>query len=432
LAQAGVSFPDPRLLLLEQAQGERRALLAASERLILVAPRTRLGEQLAPHPLWDEVIARLQLDAQGQATVTLSTVDLLTNATGSGTLLRSSTLQPHTEVLSPLALPGGHAEWCAKNEPWQLPEIHSASSLNALLGCPLQWGLQYRAGLRSEVLRLPGPHLLNGMLGHRLIEVLHEQNAFSLAEPELTRCISSALDGLLLREGAMLLQPGKASERSQVRRQLTKAVCALARVLRDNGLRIIAVEKDVLAPWHGSQFTGRIDVLAGGDTGESIIIDVKWGYAAYRDLLKAGETLQLAGYVFALSESKPGETPESNGIGAGLQRAEAAYFTLKKAMFIGPVNTTLLPVERVPGPDLRTTWQRVERTVSLAAAHVASGRFPVVGLSQSLPLLTSLGVAPEAQAGHFALNPTNACKYCGFDGLCGRRWQQEQLHVGAV
>jgi ATP-dependent helicase/nuclease subunit B len=424
LAAVGVVFPDPRLQLLQRAHDERRAALAATEQLILVAPRTRTGERLAPHALWDEIVARLGLAPSAQARVTLTTTELLSSSTALATALLQPTTGSWTETLTPLALPGGHAEWTADETPWPVAEIHSPSSLSALLGCPLQWGLQYRAGLRSEVLRLPAAHMLNGMLGHRLIEELHREGSLALPESELIAAAERLLDGLFVQEGAPLLQPGKASERSQVRHQLVGAVCVLARALQDSGLQLLAVEKELLVPWQDTQLTGRIDMLAGNTTGQRIVIDLKWGYGTYRDALKAGQALQLAAYTYALELSERLEaqqTAQSQGSAAPLQ---AAYFALQRAAFVGPADTTLLPVNRVPDSDLRETWQRVEQTVGLAQAQVDAGRFAVVGLARSLPLLDALGIEAEDQTVRFGLSRETACNYCNFDALCGRRWEQ--------
>jgi RecB family exonuclease len=411
LAAVGVSFPDPRLRLLSQSAGWRRAVLAARQRLVLVAPRTRARDKLATHPLWDEIVARLELDASARARVTLTAGQLLTG----NSALCSGLPLPELEPLTELPLPGGHAEWVAEVEPWPMVDRHSPSSLGALLGCSLQWGLRYRAGLRSEAMRLPTQHFLNGSLGHRLIEVLHQQAVFGLPEPALTARAERELDALLQSEGAVLLRPGKAAERSQVRRQLVSAVRALARTLQTAGLRILAVEQDVEVPWQGTHLDGRIDLLVGNDAGECAIVDVKWGYTGYRDLLKLGEALQLAAYTHAL---------ETQRATIGLQ---AAYFGLQRGALVGPENTTLIAAETVPSADLKETWRRVERTLEPALGKVAQGCFPVVGVLSSLPLLTSFGVAESAHGSHFALTPQRACKHCDFSALCGKRWEQGEL-----
>ena len=81
-----------------------------------------------------------------------------------------------------MALPGGHPEWVVPGGHAAPIERFSATSLNALLGCPLQWVLRYRAGIRTGGHALPPLFLLNGTLGHRLVENLHAQGAFDLKQ----------------------------------------------------------------------------------------------------------------------------------------------------------------------------------------------------------------------------------------------------------
>jgi ATP-dependent helicase/nuclease subunit B len=55
LTRARLRFPDPRARLAERGRGWRRAILAATRRVILVAPRWSAGKRLSSHPLWDEI-----------------------------------------------------------------------------------------------------------------------------------------------------------------------------------------------------------------------------------------------------------------------------------------------------------------------------------------------------------------------------------------
>ena len=80
--------------------------------------------------------------------------------------------------------------------------------------------------------------------------------------------------------------------------------------------------------------------------------------------------------------------------------------------------------EAVDGPDLRRTWQRVERTTPLVERMVQSGRLPVVGVRRASPLLETLGLDPAAADDHLTHEASKTCEYCAFDAVCGRRWEQ--------
>jgi ATP-dependent helicase/nuclease subunit B len=410
LLRAGVSFPNPKMRLADRALGWRQAVLSATERLILVVPQQSASEKTAPHPLWDELVAVTRADEATLARITLNARELRTPSP-STTLLR----RPSLRALAPIALPGGYAQWRVPIGAVAPIDHFSAASLNALLGCPLQWGLQYRAGVNSGGHALPPLVMLNGSLGHRLVEVLFAQAAFELPLAALRERAEAELDQLFKREGSILLRAGMAFERAQLRKQLVDSMLELSRSLSTARLRILAVEKSIDIAWRGGKMVGRIDLLVENPEGIQAIIDVKWGYSGYRDLLQSGHALQLAVYAFAHGAERNAQTIP-----------EATYFSLKQQKLFG-LRSKLLPnAEELGGPSLAATWQKIERSVEKAEVMVASGRFPVTGVRQSLPLLHSLAIPEGAHGNHFGLPAKASCEYCAFDAICGRRWELSQ------
>ncbi|HEX3852842.1 MAG TPA: PD-(D/E)XK nuclease family protein, partial [Polyangiaceae bacterium] len=408
LSSLGLRFPDPKARLTQLAVGWRRAVLAATERVVLVAPSTSAGERLSRHPLWDEIVARAKID---DATRLLITIDASTLRIPKTT--RRTFVRPPLTSVSVLSLPGGIHEWSVPSEDVVPVDQLSTPSLTALLGCPLRWALGYRAGLNPGGHALPPLFIVNGTLGHRLIEVLHCQNAFALAESALRERAETELDALFRTEGAILLRAGMAFERSQLRRQLVDAVIELARLLKRAELRITAVEKELEVSWRGLALVGRIDLLVEGPGAVEAIIDVKWGLSSYRDLLREGQALQLAIYVFAHATARELENAP-----------DASYFSLKQQQLFGLPSLVLPNMEDVHGPRLDDTWRKIERSLEMADRVIKGGRFAVTGLRRSLPLLSSLDVPPENHEDHFALSPVESCKYCSFDALCGLRWER--------
>jgi RecB family exonuclease len=400
LERAGIRFSPPELRWRENARGFRRAVQAATGELLLVAPRTEKGRSLRSHPLWDELLARLNLDETARARVTRTPADLSSGGPWNVPL----------ETLSPLPLPASHTEW--QLELAELPELspRSASSLSALLGCPFRWALQYLAGLDSEGTDLPAAHLMNGTLGHRLIEELFTQGAFDLPAAEFKARAEREIDSLFESEGAILLRRGKSHERDQVRRQLVDAACSLVQALRDNGLSVSAVERPFEVPWRGAALIGRWDVLATDAAGRRVIIDIKWGQKSYREALTTGSALQLAAYTYALESTEP-------------VSPSALYFSLTSRRLFGVAATHLEHVDHVHGPSLTDTWRRAERTTPLVEQQVAQGRLRVTGLDRSPALLESLGVPEAENKQHFTTSGDQICNYCRFDGLCGKRWE---------
>lgn len=413
LRRAGLVFPDPRARLAEHAAAARRAIACATERVILVSASTAFGVPLGNHPLWDEIVARAGLDEASLARLTFSTQNLLDPAHESSALL-----SPPLVTRPRLDLPGGQTEWSPHTAIAPL-EILSFASLDALLSCPLRWVLRYRAGTYSGGHALPSLLQLSGALGHRLIELLHHEDAFGhheeasgKTEAELRERARAILRELYEREAALLLRPGMAFERSQLERQLVNAAVELSRALRVAGLRIVSVEHPLKAT-HGSfKLEGRVDLVLAHTDGARAIIDMKWGIARYRDQLKSGQALQLALYGFALAtEHGSADLPD------------AAYFSLKQGKLFALPSALLGGAEIVPGPTLADTWRRAERALQRATETIRAQRLPVTGLRRSLPLLSALGVPEAEHAAHFAHTTDAACQYCGFDALCGRRWE---------
>ncbi|HEU4583751.1 MAG TPA: PD-(D/E)XK nuclease family protein [Polyangiaceae bacterium] len=403
LAAAGVHFPDPRARLLELAKQRRRAFRCATGRLILVSPRACARDRLPPDPLWDELRAVAQLDDAACERLTSSARQLLAPSDSAGVPA------PRLVPLQPARLPGGHVDWnIGSVEARNL----SATSLGALLACPLRWVLSYAAALRSTRRSLPQLHMLAGTLGHRLVEELHRQGIFEQPEAVLAERARAELALLLPREGALLLRPGMSFERSQVEAQLLHAVAELARALRRANLRIIGVEQPLRRPWRGGELEGRIDLLVAGPDGGEHILDLKYGVASYRDALKEGRALQLAAYGAVHGHGRERPT-------------EAAFFTLKRARFVG-LASARLPIEQpVQGRSLEATWSAIERTMDAMDATLARGRVPVTGLRRSLPLVESLGIDRSEQQACFSARRESVCDYCELDVLCGRRWEVE-------
>lgn len=406
LSNAGIRFPDPRALLAERANDWRRAIFAATGRVILVTPRTSAGASLAPHPLWDEIVARTCSDEAAPARVELSVPELLAASP------RSLLEVPPLSSLESVSLPGGHSEWMVPEGDAPRIQHLSASSLSELLGCPLQWALHHGAGVRGGGHALPPLFRLNGTLGHRLVELLHQRGAFNRSDEELERSAQNQLDELFQREGAVFLRAGMGFERGQLRSQLVHAVLALSRALRAAGLRILAVEKPIDVSWRSARLKGSIDILVATEAGVRAIIDTKWGLTTYRKILESGRALQLAVYAFAHATE------------AGEQRLpDAAYFSLSRGQLVGLSSRVWANAEALDGPSLDETWRKIERSMPLVERIVRQGKFPVAGVRRSLPLLSALGIAENEQKDYLALEAEAACEYCTFDALCGKRWE---------
>lgn len=408
LARAGITLVDPRHLLSARANGWRRAIQSATKRVVLVVPCTSLSKPLELHPLWDEVAATAGIDSVTRVQLTVEAKDLLADL-NTASLLPA----PARAIIESAALPGGHVEWQLQDDERPSLEHFSASSLSAVLGCPLGWALGYGAGLRGGGHALPQRQKLNGMLGHRLVECLHVQKAFDLTdESELTARAEANLTELIEREGAVLLRPGMAFERAQLESQLVRSVLELWRILKAAGLRIQATEQQVEATYQGKTLRGRLDLLVTSSTGAPAILDLKWGYSGYRDLLLAGRALQLAFYGIVHRASSSQELPA------------VAYFSLSRGRLLALPSALWPDAGAGDAPGISDTWRAGERSLSAAERVISAGRLPVPGLRRSLPLLEAFGVPSSEHHAHYSQEPKDVCKHCRLDALCGRRWKE--------
>jgi ATP-dependent helicase/nuclease subunit B len=406
LRNAGILLVDPARRLAIETAGWRRAILAARRRLVLAVPRWSEGQELEPHPIWDEIVARFNATSSDTARITLSVQDALDGNAA------SEPLGSVFSAVDSLPLPPARLAWRIDASLLQPAVRHSASSVEALIGCPLRWVLEYRAGLRSaSVVAIPSEPLMNGTLGHRLVEELH--GAGVLADPTRTATeVEGVLDRLIAEEAAVLLRAGKAFERAQLKRQLVRTVSALSELLASSEFVVEAVESVCSVQWGSRQLEGRLDLLLRDKSGADFVLDLKWGVGRYRKMLMAGTATQLA--IYAAARRLMTGAPHLPG---------AAYFSLKRGEILATDVRLFRGKRAVNGPDLASTWSKLERTVDLVERVVASGDVPVTGVAQSLPLLQVLNVTEAEKPGHLELPHGAACEYCNHSAICGRAWE---------
>ena len=356
LRAAGVTFTDPTTVLRSEAASWRHALLAARERVVLVVPRTFKGTATTPHPLWDEIRARLALEEHGAACLIRDARRLL-DGPRPNDLVRLATC-------SPLDLPEARGEWAVPADALRSSGDEgtmSVTSLEKIATCPLAWVFEHRANLRSGVMSsvATGP-ILNGNLGHRLVEELHAAGAFALPEPSFLERAAECFELLLRSEGATLLVPGASVERLQATRQILRAARDLYRYLEQRGYRIAAVEEVVTTTSAVGPLHGRLDLRLVGTDGHSAILDLKWGASTHRSLLSQGRAVQLAVYARAVAERE------------GLPSLpRAGYFALSSGEICRPIPSWTRRAERAPPSRRACGASRPPRGTSSPAMRVA-------------------------------------------------------------
>jgi RecB family exonuclease len=411
LAKAGVELPDPGRLLAAESNAWRRMVLAATERVVFVVPRTVRGEPTAPHPLWDEIYARLNLEP---------TTAVCIQRDVDAELWREEPSVVSIEQVAPLALPDGPAIWTL--DPSLLDGEDSevgtrVTSLETLATCPLSWVLEQRAGLRSgAIAKVSRGALLNGNLSHRLVEELHRNGAFALELDAFMARVDACFSDLLTKEASTLLLSGASNEREQLTRQVRNAMRALHRYLRRAEFHMGAVEEPVETESPFGTLHGRLDMRLVDAEGRDAVLDMKWGASSYRKLLEEGRAVQLAAYSRAVAKRK---TRESLPPGA--------YFCVGSAQVLTTDARMKPPRDKLEGPTLDATWRRVEKTTHAVLGSLAQGKVPVAATRRALPILEALDVPESERHSHYTLTkPEDACRYCSYGPLCGRAWEAFQ------
>jgi len=398
LEAAGIVAPELAPVLAIEAAAWRRAVLLARERVIFVVPGTMKGASTSVHPMWNEIVARLGLDEEGVAKLTRPAAQFLAG--------------PDAELVAPLDLPAGRAAWAltpARAEALRGERDTPATALSDLAICPLRFVLAHRASLGARAIgQVPEGAELNGRLGHRLVEELHERGAFELDPDALEARTCAILADLISREASTLLLAGAVFERSQLVAQLVRAMRELQRFLRASGWRIAAVEEPVSAESTLGQIIGRLDLRLARADGLEAVLDLKWGESTYRASIQKGRAVQLAVYVRGLARS--GTTPP------------AGYFSLASGTVL-TADRRLGAGRTLAGPSLDATWQRVERTTEAVMRCFAGGTVPVAATAAAQPMLEALGVAESERDRHHAMPKQESCAYCKLPTICGIAWE---------
>lgn len=392
LARAGVVLEGPEAMVARRV-GAWRAALGRARRVVLAVPGRIAGARQAPHPLWAELRGRLGWRSEEAfAPVVVKVAELAERGhLGGGE--------------GALALARGKApaiEWAPASVKWNVtanmtPESatsYSVSRLETLFKCPLRFVLERQAGLRERPVGVVGAMpLVLGNLGHRLVQVLHEQGRLSsraLSEIDLAAVVEDMMQG----EAAILFAPGRSIEREDIARQLADAVTKAVAWVEGKGLEVVAVEEEVATTCDGRTVEGRLDLRArqssGAEAGGDVIVDFKWSTRRHADGLVGERAVQLAAYASAFR--KDGRAPRG------------AYIGLRDGA-----------VAVADAPLLARIWARAEAMIAPLEAALARGEVHVTGTSHRLDLAAALGVRDGV-----AIDHDSVCDYCRFDLICGR------------
>ena len=390
LEELGVSLPDPARAAVCNAERWTRPLFQANKALLLVCPLfDENGDDLHPHPLWDQIFANLA--DESAAGLLLKNTENLAQQDKSERELRM--------------LPEPQREIDVQPERLLPVDSISPSGLGKFLGCPLAWTLHYKARIKSKaVFKLADGSLAIGSLTHKLVELVFSENP---ADPTTARDRAVELfDEAGPELYADLFLPGNDEERGRVRNALGKAVHELARLLGERGKEIRETEAEVEKEGLETLVNGRLDIVVGDPT---MIVDLKWSGSNYRQKeLEAGTAYQLAMYSYLMREDGQSFPP-------------VAYFIMNEQRLLTVDAETFGNIGTIEGLRPEQTWVALEKGYECSFEALSSGNVSATGIPDERG-----NPGPEEseidEAGVLVL--AVPCRFCDLKVLCGKAFAE--------
>ena len=293
LAAAGVDLPTPENQLAADKRAWLRPVLNCRKRLVLVVHEDDEGR----HPLWGRIREQIR---RGWVDVPLDEILLR----GKDTQLVQPAIPAPPLDRKPLPTP---RRWWHIDQRLPIRDTESYTSLNKTCYYPHEWALTYAARLRSGgINEVADGAMLKGSLAHRLFERFFTEHGdwASLHDPEIHRWLELAIQDLIEKEGAVLLENGRGVDRQQVITTLEQALVRLLGHLRTANVQTVKSEQAVKRSFPGGVLHGEADLVVVGPDGNQAVLDAKWGSERYREEeIEAGRHLQLAVYGYALGET---------------------------------------------------------------------------------------------------------------------------------
>ncbi len=341
LHKIGIKVPTPAaenaLLIWQRA----RSILHTQGRIFLVIPEQVDGQEVFPHPMFDELQALFG---------NLSSITYHIQAEHN----KDDCLEPYFSIPSTETLPyrrlGKPKPFIQTKAEAQLGERseETFTSIENLFYYPYQWLFRYKIKLRkSSILSIVKDVTLMGNLAHRFFELFFEEEDIeSRSQSQVNEWVDSKAYRLLSREGAVLLMYGREPERIAFLNKVKYAIWSLLSLIRNNNWKVRGTELKTGGSFEGVPIKGKADlVLERGK--ELMVVDLKWRGAARREnMIRSKEDLQLVTYAHLLTEDN--------------QLAHTAYFIIEKGKAIARNN---LAFKEITGVQTDETQQNISEEI---------------------------------------------------------------------
>ena len=396
LAAAGVALTSTGAAISRHLDAQRRAILNATERVLLVTPAMAAGEGAATHPVWHELAS---LEGLHEAVIDGRSLRRAAQVSLGGRAWNLAQIEPRP-------LPRPLRDWQVAGMRTGARASESATSLESLLGCPMNWVLRYRARLReSGLLDMADGNRLKGNVAH---EVLARLLAGPLPDDAtgVRHAVTALLDEALPEIASPLLMPGRVRDREDLRRNTIESAVTLVGLLDACQLSVAATERPLNCRLEdGTQISGIVDLELTTSSGRPAVVDLKWSDSDRyrRDEIAEARPIQLATYARLLQGEESAPLPG------------AAYFMIKQRRLLAVDAQPFPPQFRVDGSELASVWRAVVEARNRNLGELAAGRVTATGVEPNEA--DPGGKSTEAVEDSIEVEPP--CRFCPYGRLCG-------------
>lgn len=307
LLKNNIELENPRIVRKRETLSWERPLKYAEENFLMIYPEKRFGEEIYPHPLWDE-IRNLALNSQSgrdedEVLSCLVRECRALQKDGLWELADRTTVlnKVEEESVKPLTDQYLISEGISIE-----PSSMSYSQMSTIIACPMKWLLQYHGKLRTaEINDLPTGNQMIGNLCHLIIQELYKDPGHKWIPQKAEERAGELYDAFVPSVASELLHEGRELDNMRHKTAVKTAVRDLITAIAKLGLTVEKSEEKIEASLNGVQFTGYLDLLLRDKAGNPFVIDLKWsGYSRYKkEEVEKGEALQLASYSWLLKSA---------------------------------------------------------------------------------------------------------------------------------
>ncbi|MBX3135319.1 PD-(D/E)XK nuclease family protein [Candidatus Obscuribacterales bacterium] len=425
LESLGVHVDTAQSAVVREAKSWCRPISTCAKQLLLVKPRAVAGRTVAAHPFYHEISAALEFTPHR----TRSTLIKQAHQIYEGATTDCLNICIKSEMVKHTELPSRRPRWNISAHAIE-PSIESATSLQRLLGCPLNWMLEHKAKFKfGHLLSISAGEQLAGNLAHavfaRVFNDAKSGASHSTHAVQAAQAAQKYFDELCPKVAAPLLLPGNSLERQRLRQAVVEGADSLARMIDDANFSKVICEVEENITLDGVSLTGRPDMVLIHPDNVDYVIDLKWTRRApyRRREISEGRAIQLALYATLINK------------GSGLA-TEGGYFMIAQKQLYS-TSAKLFPEHMyVEGLSLRHTFANVLQNYKTHLELLNDGTIYATGLNacSNEALETDEGGIdiylddepehPSQKVPGITLALEPPCRICNFARLCGYKEYQ--------